>query len=210
MRLLKVLTACFFILLATTAFAQVDLVSPPDGAALTEAPEFGWAAQYEYYHFYSVFYYDLGVWQGYYPADFWTTVNGFPMPTGWWDNVGLDTTCYWAVLGANVTGQWAVSDVYTFTKTEGCEGQCAGEYTLDCDPSAPCICFTTAEGTGVCIDDFYCETEACGTSADCPGGEVCIACSYCASGRCAANECTNGGPNSIQGWETGGLTAAGR
>jgi hypothetical protein len=68
----------------------------------------------------SVFYYDLSYWSDYYSVKFWLANTGFAMPSAWWDKVGQDTTCYWAVLGYDTaTHQWAVSSVFSFTKASG-------------------------------------------------------------------------------------------
>ena len=88
-----------------------------------------------------------------------------------------------------------------------CNGQCSGGYTLDCDPSVPCICFKTTEGHGVCIDDFLCSNPLCTTSADCRPGFVCITCSGCGPGTCARRECTDGAAYPLDG---PGRTAGGK
>jgi len=100
------------------ANAQVTLTSPANGANLSSEPTFAWAGgNYDVYLFITVFYYDLGYWSDYYPVKFWLADTGFAMPSAWWEKVGEDTPCYWAVLGYNtVTHQWAVSSVFSFTK----------------------------------------------------------------------------------------------
>jgi len=98
--------------------AQVTLTSPANGANLSSEPTFTWTGgNYDVYLFISVFYYDLGYWSGYYRVLFPTAETSVPMPSDWWDKVGEDSPCYWAVLGYNtVTHQWAVSSVFSFTK----------------------------------------------------------------------------------------------
>lgn len=107
-------------LLPAHAAAQVVLLTPADGAEIESAPSFSWSpGTYDVLLFYSAFYYDLGPWSGYIPATFWMGANGFAMPGAWWDLVGLNTPCYWAVYGYDTTtqqGEW--SGVFSFTKIE--------------------------------------------------------------------------------------------
>jgi len=100
------------------ANAQVTLTSPSDGANLSSEPTFAWTGgDYDVYLFITIFYYDLGYWSGYYRVLFPTAGDSVPMPSAWWEKVGEDTPCYWAVLGYNTaTHQWAVSSVFSFTK----------------------------------------------------------------------------------------------
>jgi len=100
------------------ANAQVTLTSPSNGANLSSEPTFTWTGEnYDVYLFITVFYYDPGYWSGYYRVLFPTAGTSVPMPSAWWDKVGQDTPCYWAVLGYNTaTHQWAVSSVISFTK----------------------------------------------------------------------------------------------
>jgi len=102
----------------TGAQAQVTLTSPSNGANLSSEPTFAWTGgDYDLYLFITVFYYDLGYWSDYYPVKFWLADTGFAMPSAWWDKVGEDAACYWAVLGYNTaTHQWAVSSVFSFTR----------------------------------------------------------------------------------------------
>jgi hypothetical protein len=83
-----------------------------------------------------------------------------------------------------------------------CEPQACGTYTVDCNPNVPCICFKTAEGTGACIDDFWCDNPTCSSSADCGVGQVCAIDTCCGVPMCAPDICTNGGPNVVEGNET--------
>ncbi|MEW6443967.1 MAG: hypothetical protein AB1640_23735 [bacterium] len=208
----RTLLACAWLLgWAAGARAQVTLTSPADGDGLSSAPAFAWSGpSYDSFMFISVFYYDLGTWHGYYPVKFWLLDPGFPMPSTWWNWLGEGMPCYWAVLGFHTdTFQWAVSPASSFTKSS-CDGQCYGGYTADCNPDVPCICFTTTEASGVCIDDFYCAgAQPCTSSAGCPAGKVCIACTNCGDGVCADHQCTNGMPHAAP-RQGGGMTASGR
>ena len=209
-KLARIGIACALIVmaLAPAAQAQVTLLSPPNGADLDSPPVFEWTdGGYDVFYFYTAFYYEVPGYSGYYPTGFWMLNTFFSMPTSWWDVVGPDTTSYWAVYGYNTNTQTgAVSAVASFTKV-GCTGQCAGQYTGDCDPSAPCLCFTSTEGEGHCTDDFYCDNwPSCSSSAECGAGLVCITCSYCDGNRCAPDQCTDGGPYRLDG---SGPTAGG-
>jgi len=118
---LRAILVCVLLLGFFTAGveAQVTLTSPANGANLSSEPTFAWTgADYDVNLFITVFYYDLGYWSGYYRVLFPTAGTSVPMPSAWWDKVDENTPCYWAVLGYNtVTHQWAVSSVFSFTKT---------------------------------------------------------------------------------------------
>jgi hypothetical protein len=48
---------------------------------------------------------------------------------------------------------------------QGCNGQ----------NESVCLCGTTTEGVGVCVQDSLCtQVSACTTSQDCPSGQVCV------------------------------------
>jgi len=96
---------------------QVTLVSPEDGATLQQAPILSWTDDaYDVYLFSSVFFYDsLGQ---YYPFRFWMLTSSYEMESSWWNLLGEDCACYWAVLGYSTeTHQYAWSDVRSFTKS---------------------------------------------------------------------------------------------
>ena len=67
-----------------------------------------------------------------------------------------------------------------------------GTYAAGCTPDQQsCFCFKTAEGSGECIDDFYCDSAGdCTDSADCASGEACIVDTCCGAPRCATKQCT--------------------
>jgi len=119
--------------------AQVTLTSPSNGANLSSEPTFSWSGgSYDVYLLISVFYYDLGYWSDYYAVKFWLANTGFAMPSAWWDKVGEDTPCYWAVLGYNTaTHQWAVSSVFYFTKGDDCTDNDGDGYGSPGSPSCP-------------------------------------------------------------------------
>jgi hypothetical protein len=176
-----------FVLVPALANAQIVLDSPPDGAALTDPPNFAWtpSSPYDAYFFYSVFYYDIGTWSGYLPGYFWLLQPGFAMPQTWWDNVGEDMTCYWAVLGYERTtpsADW--SRASTFTKTSSCtDAGCCGSYVLGCcDDPGTSVCLTGADGEGFCGMNISCsDTNACASDADCAPGMKCAVCTCCDS-----------------------------
>jgi hypothetical protein len=210
----KTLLACTLVIafLAPAAHGQVNLLTPPDGAAVSDPPAFSWSGPFDAWLFISVFYYDItGVYTGYFPAQFWLFDPGFAMPGSWWDSVGEGNTNFWAVLGVDqATGGFGVSDLGTWTRA-GCEGQCWPNYTFDCNEEVNCVCFRTTEGDGRCIDDFFCDTwPSCSSTADCAAGSVCITCTACSGNRCAPDQCTDGGPNRALGLDSSGPTAAGQ
>ena len=85
-------------------------------------------------------------------------------------------------------------------------GQVCGTYAYDCGPQGHCVCFTTVEGDGVCIDDFFCDRPLCSRSSECGAGQVCIGPENCCGvGICALRQCTNGGPNPTGGRGTAAL-----
>ena len=212
----KMLLVCTLVLglIPAAVNGQVNLLSPPNGAVLSDPPSFSWAGPYDAWLFFSVFYYDIvGVYTGYFPVSFWLLDTGFPMPdASWWDLIGEAEPNFWAVLGVDqATGANSVSEVWTFTKGLGCDGNCCGEFTLDCNPGTSCACFTTTEGDGVCVDDFTCSSvPSCGTTADCGAGTVCITCSCCSGNRCVPNVCSGGGFSLTEGTDTGGMTGTGQ
>jgi C1A family cysteine protease len=91
-----------------------DLVTPTDGAAASVPPEFIWTGPYDGYLFYSMFYYDLIYWSGYYPAYFWTTDTSYTMASTWWNKLEGSMPCYWAVCGYEEG--WVCTDARSFTK----------------------------------------------------------------------------------------------
>ena len=94
-----------------------ELLSPANGSGILSAPSFSWSSGgFDAFLFISVFYYDLGYWSGYYPVKFWLLDPGFAMPSTWWDKIGQDTPCYWAVLGVNTsTLEWEVAGPWSFS-----------------------------------------------------------------------------------------------
>ena len=119
---LIVVTACFWVTMAPVSDSPASAgisgfvpFSPPDGAVLTEAPEFAWTpGNYNLFLFFSVFHY-----QGFgeVPFAFWIGATGFQMPEAWWDVVETDVTCRWVVIGLNTTSlDWEVSSLSEFTK----------------------------------------------------------------------------------------------
>ncbi len=180
-RLLLVLVSVL-VLLPFSAEAQVTLFTPPNGMETSSAPLFGWNGPgYDLFFFISVFYYDLGVWNGYFRAEFWILDTGFGMPPPWWDSVGLNNPSVWAVLGVNTTsGAVAVSDVMTFTRVQGqtcnssaahnCLNQVMDDYTacrdlcapFDCDGYLcrnPCL-QERWERSMLCVTDAHCGDDA--------------------------------------------------
>lgn len=93
------------------------LVAPPNGASASVPPVFSWTGAYDWYLFYSVFYYDLSYWSGYYPAYFGIVDASYTLPSSWWDNVGSGMPSYWTVCGYEA--DWVCADVRTFTKGAG-------------------------------------------------------------------------------------------
>ena len=101
------------------AGAQIVLNSPATGSSLTSAPTFSWTGgpQYYGYTFLSIFFYDTGSWSGYYIATTNLATPGFAMPQAWWDKLGYNKACVWAVSGQNMwTGQRTWSSAAYFTK----------------------------------------------------------------------------------------------
>ena len=194
------LMACimFLCFIPVMASAQATLVSPSNGAELNSPPDFSWTeGGGDLFLVFLYFYYNIpSVHTGYFPHLFWSESTGFPMNRSWWDLLGEDKPSVWAIFGYNTAteqGEWSAGSL--FTKIPGCDGQCKGAYTRDCNPTNDCICFTTTEESGVCVDDFYCSNASCNNSDDCGTNSVCITCSFCNGNRCAVNQCTDGGPH---------------
>jgi hypothetical protein len=70
------------------------------------------------------------------------------------------------------------------------------EYTFDCSALFPgdCVCVRTAEGGGLCANNFNCATaNTCLTSADCGPNQRCYLDTCCGpppTGRCGPATCT--------------------
>lgn len=104
--------------------------------------------------------------------------------------------------------------LYTAIALAGeCNPQRCGTFTPDCDPDIrPCYCFQVAEGGGVCVNDFLCDThQNCTTSDDCPDGRPCLVNQCCPGtvGKCGPIECTGQTEGASQGVGFG-LTAIGK
>ncbi len=66
-----------------------------------------------------------------------------------------------------------------------CEGQVCGEF-VQCGFGEPfdCFCWTLADGTGICLQNFLCaDVEPC-IDGDCPDGFVCVFQSCCGDAFC--------------------------
>ena len=66
-----------------------------------------------------------------------------------------------------------------------CEGQVCGEF-VECGFGEPfdCFCWTLADGTGICLQNFLCaDVEPC-IDGDCPDGFVCVFQSCCGDAFC--------------------------
>ena len=115
------LCAMLMALVPAAAAAQFQLLAPPDGAEISAAPIFEWQpGAYGAFLFYSVFAYDIGGWQLYYPASFWVAAPNLDMPTSWWDALAAgDATSpsYWAVVAVDVSsGTFAIAGPWSFVK----------------------------------------------------------------------------------------------
>lgn len=75
-----------------------------------------------------------------------------------------------------------------------CEGQTCGYFTPDCNADIqPCFCFKKVDGSGACVDTFYCETP-CATDADCPTDQACYIETCCEQPYCGPTTCTGAFP----------------
>ncbi len=161
--------------------AQIVLNSPPNGAELTEPPNFAWTPDMEYnvFLFYSVFHYTVPGFAGYVPASFLILQPGFSMNSGWFDLISEDNTCYWIVAGFK-DGQPTISSASTFTKVNECtEGKCCGSYAFSCCGGSG-VCYTGTDQGGFCGLDISCSaTNACSSDADCGAGMRCAVCTCC-------------------------------
>ncbi len=75
-----------------------------------------------------------------------------------------------------------------------CEGKTCGNFRGDCNASFPgqCFCFSVAEGGGLCVDDFLCNSaqDCPGGSSDCPAGKTCYVDTCCGVPKCGPATCT--------------------
>jgi hypothetical protein len=178
---LLLLFVSVLVVLPLSAEAQVTLLTPPDGAETSSPASFGWnGPDYDWFYYISIFYYDLGVWDGYWTTRFWLPDTGFGMPSTWWDQLGLDLPCYWLVVGVNsATGAYAFSDLGSFTRVEEqdcnangvqtCIGQVFDDYSGCRDQCAPFDCAGMLcrspclqerwERSMLCIIDAHCGTD---------------------------------------------------
>ncbi|KAN0095700.1 hypothetical protein V8E51_016411 [Hyaloscypha variabilis] len=76
-----------------------------------------------------------------------------------------------------------------------CTGETCETFT-ECGPGGTCVCASTAEGTGFCVDGSTpcAGLQTCGTSSDCPAGIVCAVASCCGVNVCVGAT-TCGGAN---------------
>lgn len=76
--------------------------------------------------------------------------------------------------------------------SELCDGGVCEGFS-QCGPGFPCVCASTSEGTGFCVDgDTSClDLPDCGSSDDCPAGQICGIGSCCGRNVCiGATFCT--------------------
>src|SRR5271170_2665162 len=66
-----------------------------------------------------------------------------------------------------------------------CTGETCETFTT-CGPGGSCVCASTAEGTGFCVDGSTpcAGLQTCTTSGDCPAGEICGVASCCEINVC--------------------------
>ncbi len=115
---------------------------------------------------------------------------------------------WWLSFGENwnIENSGEVISSCSWDIPSGCEGQCCGGYT-NCLPGTDCLCFTTTEGYGICVNDRICPVQSeCETSADCVRGQRCITCTCCGDvNLCVIPKCGAG----VQ-LKGGGPTMSGR
>ncbi len=89
-----------------------------------------------------------------------------------------------------------------------CDPDHCGTFT-PCSPE-PCFCFEVAEGGGLCLGDFFCDThQNCTSSDDCPDGRPCLVNHCCGVGKCGPLQCQAGIEGAVEGVSFG-LTATGQ
>jgi hypothetical protein len=103
---------------ALNVYTPLALVGPADASGESLPVTFEWkAGTYDLFRFYSLFFYDLGIWTGYAPFDFWLSDDTVTMPASWWGMLGTSDPCYWTVLGVHTTTlDWDLAGPWSFTK----------------------------------------------------------------------------------------------
>jgi cysteine-rich repeat protein len=123
------------------------------------------------------------------------------------DSDGCDSNCKPTGCGNGVISIGEQCDDENLIAGDGCDPTCQAEpqtcapqmcstYTFDCSTLFPgdCVCARTAEGQGMCANNFNCATAAtCLVSGDCAPGERCYQDTCCGpgpTGRCGPATCT--------------------
>ena len=124
------------------------------------------------------------------------------------DGDGCDSNCKPTGCGNEVISTGEECDDGNIQPGDGCDPTCHSEpqtctpqmctsYTFDCSTLFPgdCGCFQTAEGGGLCVNNFDCNSaQPCSSSVDCSTpGERCYLQTCCGGplpGRCGPPTCT--------------------
>jgi len=71
-----------------------------------------------------------------------------------------------------------------------CEPQTCGNYTYDCSPGNPCVCYMLADGGGFCGPEWVCELPCPNGTVDCPNGYKCALNTCCGVPVCVPADCS--------------------